>query len=60
MISVKRTKCYCIVWSVEKTQKNPKFATTKTKTEKWCFYQNVQCATVKNQDLSKTKKLVDY
>ena len=30
------------------------------KTEKWSFYQNKQCVIVKNQNLSKSKKIVDF
>ena len=30
------------------------------KAEEQCFFQNVQCVTVKNQNLSKCKTLVDY
>ena len=31
-----------------------------TKTEEQCFYQNVQYVILKNQNLSNSKKLVDY
>ena len=32
----------------------------KEKAEERCFYQNVQCVIVKNQNLPNSKKLVDY
>ena len=38
--------------------KSPKVARAKKK--KNCFYQNAQCVTVKNQNLSNSKKVVDY
>ena len=38
--------------------KNPKVV--KTKKEGECFYETVPLATVKNQDLSKSEKLVGY
>ena len=37
--------------------KNPKVVKTKN-LQKKCIHQNVQCLKVKNQDLSKSKKLI--
>ena len=45
-----------IVWSAEKNTESNNPKVIKTKTEEWCFYQNVKCVTVKNEILSKSKK----
>ena len=37
--------------------KNPNFVEIKNRK---CFYQNLKCAIAKDQNLSKSKKLVDY
>ena len=46
---------YCL-----KCRKNTKCKNSKgARTKKW-FHQNVQCVIVNNQNLSNSKKLVDY
>ena len=49
---------YCLKCKKNTESKNPKHAETKKEEE--CFYQNVQCVKVKNRNLLKIKKLVDY
>ena len=49
---------YCL-----KCRKNTEIKTLELQTQKeenQCFYHNVQCVKVKNQDLLQSKKLVDY
>ena len=47
---------HCLKCRKNTESKNPKVK----KTEESCFYQNVRCVIAKNQNLSKSKKLVDY
>ena len=49
---------YFLKCSKNTESENPKVA--RTKTEELCFNQNVQCVIVKNQNLSKSKKLSGY
>ena len=49
---------YCLKFTKNTGSKNPRVA--KTKNENQCFYQNLQCVIVKNLDLLRNKKLVDY
>ena len=49
---------YCLKCRKNTESKNPKVV--KRKKRKKCFCQNVWLVTVKNQDLLKIKKLVDY
>ena len=49
---------YCLKCRKNTESKNPKVG--RKKTEEKCFYQNVQCVIVRNQNLSKNKKLADY
>ena len=51
-------QCYHLVWSVEKIQNVKSCKDKKQKNNG--FYQNVQCVILKNQNLSKNKKLADY
>ena len=51
---------YRIVSSVEKMQKVKTLELQRQKEENQHFYKNVQCVTVKKQNLIKSKKLVDY
>ena len=49
----------CKKMKVKNTEsENPKVA--KTKKEEYCSHQNEQCAIIRNRDLSRSKKLVDY
>ena len=47
----------CLKCRKNTESKNPKVA--RTKNGKICFYQNVQCVIVKNQNLSNSRKLED-
>ena len=49
---------YCLKCRKNTESKNPKFA--RTKNGRIMLYQNVQCVIAKNQNLSNSKKLVDY
>ena len=49
---------YCFKYRKNTKSKNPKV--TKTKTEEWCFYQNVQCLIEKKQNLSNSKTPQGY
>ena len=49
---------YCLKCRKNDESKNSKVEAEKTR--KQCFYQNVQCVIIKIQNLSKSKKLVDY
>ena len=49
---------YCLKCRKNTESKNPKVA--RKKMEGYCFYQNVQCVIVKNGNLLKSEKLVDY
>ena len=49
---------YCLKCKKKTESKN--LWLQKQKNENQCFCQNVQCVAVKNQDLLKSKKLVDY
>ena len=50
---------YCLNCRKNTESKNPK-VTRKKIGRIMLFYQNVQCVIVKNQNLLKNKKLVDY
>ena len=47
----------CLKYRKNTKSKNPK--DVRTKNGKICFYQNVQCVIVKNQNLTNSRKLVD-
>ena len=49
---------HCLKCRKNTESKNPKVP--RTKREGICFYQNMQCVIVKNENLSKNKNLVDY
>ena len=49
---------YCLKCRKNTESKKPKLVTTKN--GRICFYQNVLCVIVKNQNLLKNKKLKDY
>ena len=50
--------CHCLKSRKTTGSKNPKVA--KTSKGKIMIHRDVQCAIVKNQSLSNSKKLVDY
>ena len=49
---------YCLKCRKNTESKNPKVV--KTNKEEQSFHQNARCVTLKNQDLSISKSLVDY
>ena len=49
---------YGLKWRKNTESKNPKVA--RKKDRRILLYQNVQCVIIKNQNLSNSKKLVDY
>ena len=49
---------YCL--KCRKNTKSKYLRVVKTNKENQCFWQNVQCVIVKNRDLLKSKKLLDY
>ena len=49
---------YCLKCRRNRESKDPKVV--RQKTEEQCFYQNVKCVIVKNQNLSKSKKLPEF
>ena len=49
---------YCLKCRKNTESKNPKFA--RKKKRRILLYPNVQCVIIKNQNLSNSKKLVDY
>ena len=49
---------YCLKCRKNTESKNPKV--TKTKNGRIMFYQNVKCVIAKTQNLSNSKKLVNY
>ena len=49
---------YC--WSVEKKEKVKNQKMKEKKKEEQCFHQDVQCVTVRNQDLLTSKMLEDF
>ena len=49
---------YCLQIKIDTESKNPRVS--KTNDGSQCFYHNVKCAVVKNQDSSTSKKQVGY
>ena len=49
---------YCLKCRKNTESKNPKVA--RKKKRRILLYQNVQCMIIKNQNLSNSKKLLDY
>ena len=52
-------QCYIILWKVENVHKI-KTKSLQTQKGKIMFHENAQCVIVKDQDLSKSQKIVDY